>query len=338
MATFTVFAVISFIIGSCGVILNFIVCLAYFINPRLLDSANIFILNISTGDLLYSVVALPMLVTSNVKGEWSFGEAGCTAYGFLTTFFALGSMMHLGGAAYERYVTICKLFDNGEAQFSLKKACFLSTILWCYSFFWSLMPVIGWSSYVPEGIGTSCSIAWRSKEASYISYAFCLTLACFLLPVAVIGFCYFRAYQVVTKLSEQARKNWGEGARVTQETLLAEKKMVRIAVVMTAGFVIAWTPYTVASVVAMFEPSAVSDVGASIPAYIAKSSACYNPFIYAIMYKKLRTAMVRMLSCRRNQVNPGVTTSASRAQTRQKTTSGVPVQRPTTPNGLNATS
>ena len=82
MATFIVFAVISFIIGSCGVIVNFIVCLAYFINPRLLDSANIFILNISTGDLLYSVVALPMLVTSNVKGEWSFGETGCTAYGF----------------------------------------------------------------------------------------------------------------------------------------------------------------------------------------------------------------------------------------------------------------
>ena len=165
---FTVLTALSSIIGSSGIILNFIACLPHFLNPQLLDAANIFILNISTGDLLYSIVALPMLVVSNARGKWLFGESGCTAYGFLTTFFALGSMMNLAGAAYERYITLCKLYNNGEGQFSRKKALLLSTLLWCYSFFWSAARVLGWSSYAQEGIGTSCSVNWTSREEQFL--------------------------------------------------------------------------------------------------------------------------------------------------------------------------
>ena len=322
---FTVFAVFSSIIGSCGIILNFSVCFAYFLNSRLLDASNIFILNISTGDLLYSIVALPLLVLANARGEWLFGEVGCTAFGFLTTFFALGSLMNLAGAAYERYFTLCKLYDNGEAQFSRKKALVLSALLWCYSFFWSFTPVLGWSSYVQEGIGTSCSVNWRSREGNDFSYAICLMLACFALPVFVIAFCHFKSYKVIRKLSEQASQNWGENARVTQDTLLAERKMAWIAVTMTAGFLIAWSPYAVSSMVAIYDPDLVSDIAASIPAYIAKSSACYNPFIYLFMYKKLRSTMVRVLCCKKQQVHPVVEATGS-LQTRQKTTTSVALQ------------
>ena len=303
---FTVFAALSSVIGICGIILNFSVCFAYFLNSRLLDASNIFILNISTGDLLYSIVALPLLVLSNARGEWLFGEAGCTAYGFLTTFFALGSLTNLAGAAYERYFTLCKLYDKGEAQFSRKKALLLSTLLWCYSFLWSFTPVLGWSSYVQEGVGTSCSLNWRSREASDFSYTICLMLACFALPVSVIVFCHFKSYKVIRKLSEKAKGNWGVNAFVTQDTLLAERKMAWIAVIMTAGFLIAWSPYAVSSMVAIYDPDLVSGIAASIPAYIAKSSACYNPLIYMLTYKKLRSAMVRVLCCKKNEVHPTV--------------------------------
>ena len=207
---YTVFAILSSLIGGSGVILNFLVCLVYFTTPRLLDAPNIFILNIAVGDLTYSIVALPMLVASNARGEWVFGAEGCTSYGFLTTLFSLGSMMHLAGAAYERYFTICKLFNDGEAQFSRKKAIILSGILWCYSLFWSLAPACGWSSYVLEGIGTSCSVDWTSKEAGHVSYTVCIMLACFVLPITVIVFCYYKTHKALGELSKQAVQNWGE--------------------------------------------------------------------------------------------------------------------------------
>ena len=326
---FTVFAVLSSIIGSCGVIFNFLVGVVYVTNPQLLNAANIFILNISVGDFLYSIVAVPLVVLSNAHGKWLFGEAGCTAYGFLTTFFALGSMMNLGGAAYERYVTLCKLYDDGEVQFSRKKALLLSSLLWCYAFFWSLMPVLGWSSYVQEGVGTSCSVNWNSRESSDASYAICLMVACFLLPVALIVFCHIKAYKVMTQLSEQAKGIWGEDAIATQDTLAAERKMTWVSVAMTTGFLFAWTPYTICSLVAISDPGLVSEIAASIPAYIAKSSACYNPFIYMFMYKKLWNRMKRMLCCKKVQVHPEIQASRS-AQTRHNTTSVMPHQHPPT--------
>ena len=302
---FTVFAALSSIIGGCGVILNSVVCLLYIASPQLLDAPNIFILNIAIGDFTYSLVALPLVIMSNVQGEWMFGEAGCTGYAFLTTFFGLGSMMNLAGAAYERFFTFCRLYSNGETQFSRKKAILLSVMLWCYSLFWSLMPVLGWSSYTQEGIGTSCSVNWRSREASDVAYTVCLMLGCFVLPVAVIIYCYYKIHAALAKLTEQAVENWGENSRVTQDTVQAERKMAWITVAMTAGFLIAWTPYTLVSLVAIIKPSLVSDVGASIPAYIAKSSACYNPIMYVFIYKKLRDKLVDIVCCKKGQVHPG---------------------------------
>ena len=297
-------------------IINFLVCLVYVLNPQFLDAPNIFILNISIGDFLYLLLAVPLVVLSNAQGKWLFGGAACTAYGFLTTFFALGSMMNLTGAAYERYVTLCKLYDNGEVRFSRKKSLLLSSLLWCYSCFWSLIPVLGWSSYAQEGVGTSCSVNWKSREPSDASYALCLMVAGFLLPVSLIVFCHFKAYKVMSQLSKQAKGIWGEDEIFTQETLAAERKMTWIAIAITTGFLFAWTPYTISLLVAISDPGLVSEIAASIPAYIAKSSACYSPFIYMIMYKKLwNNRMKRMLCWKKAQAYLEVQASQS-AQTR----------------------
>ncbi|XP_029190323.2 melanopsin-like [Acropora millepora] len=325
---FAGFAIAASLFGSCGIVLNFTVCLTYILNRRLLDASNIFILNISAGDFLYSITALPMLVTSNALGKWSFGEGGCVAYGFLTTFFALGAMMNLAGAAYERYVTMCKLYESGERQFSRRKAAFLCSVLWSYALIWSIAPIFGWSSYKQEGIGTSCSTDWKSRDVKSLSYGIVLIITCFVVPVAVILYCHIEAYKVTRKLGKQAQQNWGSHTRATRETLKAQKKMGEIAVVITVGFVVAWTPYTVASVIGMYDPNLVSDVGASIPAYFAKSSSCYNPFIYLFMYKKLRIGMVRLLCCMKKQVHVSSLGGVTRDPTCQEIPMVVQVNNP----------
>ena len=334
---FKVFAAFASVFGICGVALNFLVCFVYFTNTRLLDAPNVFILNITLSNLFYSLVALPLLVAANARGEWLFGDAGCTAYGFLTTFFGLGSMMNLVGAACERCITFYKLYKTGTAQVSRRKALLLSSVLWCYSFVWSFFPILGWSSYVQEGVGTSCSIDWESREAGNVSYAVCLILACFVVPVGAIIFCLYKSYTTLGKLGEQAREQWGEKSTVTQETVAAETKMAWIGVVMTTGFLFAWTPYTIASIIAMYDPGLVSDIGASIPAYIAKSSACYNPFICMFMHKKLRKATKNVLRCGKKQVHLSErqTCTGHSAQTRNRTTKGdtnLNVQSLATPN------
>ena len=308
---FQVFTVFSSIFGGIGVVVNFVICLMYYKNPQLLDAPNIFILSIAVGDFGHSMVALPLLAWSNALGEWQFGAAGCTTYGLTTALFGLGSMTNLAGAAYERHIAFKRLLDNHVLQFSKRKALFITMLLWCYALFWSLMPVLGWSSYAQEGIGTSCAVNWKSKDASDVSFALCLILACFLLPVAVIIYCYYKSYQATAQLAQHALQNWGENDNVTQGILEAEREVAWIAVAMTVGFLFAWTPYAVSTLVAIINPDLVSDIAASIPAYIAKSSACYNPFINVYMNRKLRQKLVELLQCcKMNQVHPDPTGSA----------------------------
>lgn len=334
-AVYTFFAVLATLIGGSGVILNFLVCLMYFATPKLLDATNIFMLNMAVGDFTYSIVALPLLVASNARGEWAFGEAGCTAYAFITFFFALGTMMLLAVAAYERYFTLCRLYNDGQTQFSKKRAILLCALIWCYSLFWSVMPVLGWSRYIPEGIGTSCSVDWTSKEQGNVWFTILLILGCFLLPVSIIICSYLKTFRALRKLSQQALQNWGENNRVTQETLKAESKMMWIIIAITAGFLFAWTPYALTAVVAIINPNRISPIGATIPAYMAKSSACYNPIIYVFMYRKMRSRLWAILCCKKSQVHPDAQI-ASEMASYQKSAAATYAGRGTSFNDQNA--
>ena len=300
-----ILAAVSLIIGGFGTILNFLVCFVYFKKPQLLDAPNIFILNIAIGNMALSAMLCPFLFLSNVRGEWIFGQNGCTLYGFLAAFFSLSSMVHLAGAAYERYLT-CALAIGSVNSFNRKKAITVSLALWGYSLLWSLLPVLGWSSYAPQGTGTSCAVNWTSREATDMAYVMCLLLACFVLPVSVIVYCYYKSYKAIHQMTTYVMQNWSENDQVTREALQAERRLAKVAFAITLGFLFAWTPYAISSMLGIVDPNLTTGTAASIPAYIAKSSACYNPFIYAFMYKKLRIALFELCCCRMQtiQVHP----------------------------------
>lgn len=55
-----------------------------------------------------------------------------------------------------------------------------------------------------------------------------------------------------------------------------------------AGFLIAWIPYAVVSVISAFgEPDSVPIPVSVIPTLLAKSSAMYNPIIYQVVDLKM---------------------------------------------------
>lgn len=60
--------------------------------------------------------------------------------------------------------------------------------------------------------------------------------------------------------------------------------VLQVAMLICAGFLIAWIPYAVVSVVSAFgEPDSVPISVSVIPTLLAKSSAMYNPIIYQVI-------------------------------------------------------
>lgn len=64
-----------------------------------------------------------------------------------------------------------------------------------------------------------------------------------------------------------------------------------------AGFLIAWIPYAVVSVVSAFgEPDSVPIPVSVIPTLLAKSSAMYNPIIYQVV--DVKTSCTNFSCCK----------------------------------------
>ena len=299
---YVVFAVVTAGIFITSVVLNSLVCLVFVRNKRLLNAPNIFITSVALSDLLYSVTSLPLLVVTNVYGRWIYGHNGCEAIAFISIWSGLTSLMNLSLAGYERYVALVFLYKSQRA-FTKRRAIRASVAMWLYALFWSVMPFCGWSGFELEGVGTSCSVKWKSHDRLDLSYNICLIIACYVLPVSIMATSYYKSCREISKGAKRAKKTWGKKSPFTRKTFEMERKMVMLFGVMTVTFLVAWTPYAVVSLISMIAgPDAISDVAASIPAFIAKSSACYNPIVYVFLYKRLRQQM-RLTLVRKDSQN-----------------------------------
>lgn len=83
------------------------------------------------------------------------------------------------------------------------KACLGVGLSWVYSLVWTVPPLFGWSSYGPEGPGTTCSVNWTAKTANSISYIICLFVFCLIVPFLVIVFCYGKLLCAIRQVSQR---------------------------------------------------------------------------------------------------------------------------------------
>lgn len=111
----------------------------------------------------------------------------------------LVSLCTLTLLAYERYNVVCK--PRGGLKLSMRRSIIGLLFVWTFCLFWAVAPLFGWSSYGPEGVQTSCSLAWEERSWSNYSYLILYTLLCFILPVAVIIYCYSKVLKSMDRVS-----------------------------------------------------------------------------------------------------------------------------------------
>ena len=152
-----------------GTSLNGLV-LATFIKHRcLLTNSNILVFNLCITNLILLVAITSVNVVANTKEHWPVGDEGCKAYGFLATLCGLSSINHLAGTAFQQYDTIDRA-SKGRGLLNKRRVVYVSLLIWLYSVCFSVAPLVGWSSYSLEGIGTSCCVNWSSSSPNNISF------------------------------------------------------------------------------------------------------------------------------------------------------------------------
>ena len=261
---------------------------------RMLEtSRDLLIFTLAVADCIVSLLVAPFGLASSLYGRWSSGRAGCVWYGFVSTWMGLTSIVQLTGIAAERYFTLCHL-DPGWSYFCKKYTRLFIAFAWIISGIASALPLCGWSKYDFEGAGFYCSVVWSASTLNYGSYSLFLLLFFFVVPLSLIIYFYTKVYLAVRLLSNEAVSLWGVSDMTTKKSYMAQVRVARQLVILTAMFLFAWTPYAVMSFLSVTNLVDPDKQTSMLPALFAKMSNVYNPLVYFFTFKRLRRRSIEL--------------------------------------------
>ncbi|XP_077571425.1 melanopsin-A-like isoform X1 [Stigmatopora nigra] len=295
-----VVAAFVLVIGTLGVAGNALVMFAFYSNKKLRSLPNYFIMNLAVSDFLMAFTQSPIFFINCLYKEWVFGEMGCKMYAFCGALFGIASMINLLAISIDRYLVITKPLQ--AIHWSSKRRTTLAIVsVWLYSLAWSLAPLVGWSSYIPEGLMTSCTWDYVTYTTANRSYTMMLCCFVFFIPLLIIFYCYLFMFLAVRKTSREVERL---GTQVRKSTLIHQKsirsewKLAKIAFVVIVVYVLSWSPYACVTLISWAgHANILSPYSKAVPAIIAKASTIYNPFIYAIVHNKYRMTLAEKFSC-----------------------------------------
>ncbi|XP_057707649.1 teleost multiple tissue opsin 2b isoform X2 [Corythoichthys intestinalis] len=284
----TGFAVLSVVLGfimTFGFLNNLVVLLLFCKFKKLRTPVNMLLLNISVSDMLVCVFGTTLSFASSIHGRWLLGSGGCSWYGFINSCFGIVSLISLVILSYDRYSTLTVYNKRGP---DYRKPLLAVGGSWLYSLFWTVPPLLGWSSYGEEGAGTSCSVSWTVQTTQSHAYIICLFIFCLGLPVLVMIYCYGRllwAVKQVGKIRKTAARR-------------REYHILFMVLTTAACYLLCWMPYGVVAMMATFgPPNIISPVASVVPSLLAKSSTVINPLIYILMNKQFYRCFLILFHC-----------------------------------------
>lgn len=146
---------------------------------------------------------------------------------------------------------------------------------------------------------TSCTIDFLTKDWSSASYVLIYGSCVYFVPLSVIIHSYYHIVKTVAvhekQLRVQARKMKVSSLRTNQSNkkTRAEFRLAKIALITVSLWFTAWTPYLIIAWYGILgSGDKLTPLTAIWGSVFAKTSACYNPLVYAISHPKYRAALV----------------------------------------------
>merc|ERR1711931_112767 len=258
--------------------------------------SNFLVVNLALSDLIMLTTNCPFFVYNCFNGgQWNFSIGYCHTYAALGAVTGVCSIWTLACISADRYNIICNGF-NGP-KLTKGKATIMALICWTVAIGVAACPFFGWGAYNLEGIMTSCSFDYLSQDIGTITYNLFMFIFDYCCPLMIIVGSYAMIIKAITAHESAMRAQAAKMNVKSLRTAEANDQRAEIRIAKTAMFNIAiwlcgWTPYaaiTLQGSLGRFE--GLKPLTTTLPALMAKSISCYNPFVYAIGHPKYRQAM-----------------------------------------------
>jgi r-opsin len=246
-----------------------------------------------------------MSAYSNFNGRWAFGRLGCQLYAMGVGFFGFVSILTFSAIACERCLVIAGPatrpsvgLADGHWKVSRSQAQKVCALIWLHCAILVSMPFFGWSSYVPEGMLTSCSWDYTTRTAANRAYYILLLSTGFLLPLMLICASYGRIMASVVWHARQMVCVNSQSSAFRKLRRQTEIRTAQIVVTLILVYLTAWTPYAIVTLIGQFGPedSQLSPMATAIPAYFAKTAVVLDPLVYGFSHPHFRASLRNYLS------------------------------------------
>ncbi|XP_034938625.1 rhodopsin-like [Chelonus insularis] len=287
--------VIIGIIGWCG---NGVVVYVFLMTPSLRTPSNLLVVNLAFSDFLMMVIMSPPMVINCWYETWILGPLMCDIYAMVGSLCGGASIWTMTAIAMDRYNVIVKGMSG--TPFTIKKALLEILLIWLFAGIWTILPIVGWNRYVPEGNMTACGTDYLTKNWISKSYILIYSIFVYYTPLFIIIYSYWFIVATVAA-HEKAMREQAKKMNVTslrsgeQDSTSAEAKLAKVALVTISLWFMAWTPYLVINYAGIFESAHISPLFTIWGSLFAKTNACYNPIVYGISHPKYRAALKEKL-------------------------------------------
>lgn len=114
-----------------------------------------------------------------------FGKMGCSLSALFMYWSGCTNIYILIALSYSRYEDLRRQM-LGLGSPTVKDCCLKILVCILLGLFWASLPLLGWSYYSPEGLGTSCSVEWNEKSFNVLSYNITILITVFLIPLILL--------------------------------------------------------------------------------------------------------------------------------------------------------
>ncbi|XP_053186729.1 chemokine XC receptor 1-like [Scomber japonicus] len=268
------FFIVIFIISVTGNSLLLVVLVCY---ENLKNATNLFVLNLACSDLVFTVT-LPFWAVGHLH-HWVFGDLACK---LLTAAYFVGlysSVILLTAITVDRFITVVL---NKWPRKPVRERCAVGVCAaaWIISFAASLSDAINVKEFA-NGEELSCESDDLELNLNYYLQVSLL----FLLPLAIIIFCYSAILITVLQFSNRKRR-----------------RTVVVVLCIVAAFFVCWGPHHVLLFVeTLYEPEGCDaekswDIAYHTCRILAYSHCCMNPLLY-MLSQNLRRHLLKFLHC-----------------------------------------
>lgn len=249
---------------------------------------NLFLVSLALADLVVALYPYPLVLVAIFQDGWAQGEVHCKASAFVMGLSVIGSVFNITAIAINRYCYIC----HSLAYHRLCRR-------WHTPLYICLVWLLTLAALVPNFFVGSLEYDPRIYSCTFVQtasarYTGAVVAVHFLLPMAVVCFCYLRIWVLVLRARRKVKSD---------NKLCPRSSNVRSFLSMFVVFVIfavCWAPLNCIGLAVAVNPEAVAPQvpeGLFVASYyLAYFNSCLNAIIYGLLNQNFRREFQKIIS------------------------------------------